>query len=309
MVKNSNVEEKTNLKNDFFRNPENYPKFIAVLVVFFTIIAFNVFNLYVVPSLILTQTEEYKAEKDKKQRDIDRVENKKALERQLENEDKVLKFSENTSWQVEMKFQDYGNVMINLKNENAPKTVENFVRLTYRGYYNNTKIHRIVKEETFNVIQGGDKEKGDGTGGRSAFYVDEVENGNIIDEIWAVKPEFKIENGKNILANEAKFINQELYKDFKPDDGTVVYKKGLIIMAKTSQPNSAGSQFFITLTDTTLPADYTAFGSLSSESMGVLDKIMAEVNGKNDGQSRAGDGEPDKELKITEVNIVSPKVD
>ena len=48
-------------------------------------------------------------------------------------------------------------------------------------------------------------------------------------------------------------------------------------MANTGQPDSATSQFFITLRDTVLPAGYTAFAVVLPESFGVLDKIYDEV--------------------------------
>jgi len=45
--------------------------------------------------------------------------------------------------------------------EDAPKTVENFVTLAKKGYYNNLSFHRVVPDF---VVQGGCP-KGDGTGG------------------------------------------------------------------------------------------------------------------------------------------------
>ena len=54
-----------------------------------------------------------------------------------------------------------GTIKIKLFPEEAPKTVENFVKLANKGFYNNLTFHRV--EPNF-VIQGGDP-KGDGTGG------------------------------------------------------------------------------------------------------------------------------------------------
>lgn len=56
---------------------------------------------------------------------------------------------------------DKGNIVIELHAKIAPKTVENFVKLANKGFYNGLTFHRVVPGF---VIQGGDP-KGDGTGG------------------------------------------------------------------------------------------------------------------------------------------------
>ena len=50
--------------------------------------------------------------------------------------------------------------------ENAPKAVENFITLAKDGKYDNTIFHRVWDDF---MVQGGDYEKHDGTGGTSAF--------------------------------------------------------------------------------------------------------------------------------------------
>ncbi|NOQ30629.1 MAG: peptidylprolyl isomerase [Helicobacteraceae bacterium] len=57
-----------------------------------------------------------------------------------------------------------GNIEIQLFEDKAPKTVENFVTLVKRGYYNGIIFHRIIKNF---MIQGGDP-SGTGRGGESA---------------------------------------------------------------------------------------------------------------------------------------------
>jgi peptidylprolyl isomerase/peptidyl-prolyl cis-trans isomerase B (cyclophilin B) len=54
-----------------------------------------------------------------------------------------------------------GEIQIELVPEDAPKTVESFVTLSKKGFYNGLTFHRVVKGF---VVQGGDP-KGDGTGG------------------------------------------------------------------------------------------------------------------------------------------------
>lgn len=58
-----------------------------------------------------------------------------------------------------------GDIQIQLFPEQAPMTVENFVRLAQKGYYNKTIFHRVISDF---MIQGGDP-KGDGTGGTSIW--------------------------------------------------------------------------------------------------------------------------------------------
>lgn len=59
----------------------------------------------------------------------------------------------------------YGDIKIQLFPDQAPMTVENFVRLAQKGYYNGTIFHRVISDF---MIQGGDP-KGNGTGGTSIW--------------------------------------------------------------------------------------------------------------------------------------------
>lgn len=58
-----------------------------------------------------------------------------------------------------------GDIKVVLFAKEAPMTVENFVRLAKKDYYNNTTFHRVISDF---MIQGGDP-KGDGTGGESIW--------------------------------------------------------------------------------------------------------------------------------------------
>lgn len=62
---------------------------------------------------------------------------------------------------VEINVQNFGRIVLALDEKSAPKTVENFLKLTNAGFYDCLTFHRIAKGF---VIQGGDP-KGDGTGG------------------------------------------------------------------------------------------------------------------------------------------------
>ena len=60
---------------------------------------------------------------------------------------------------------NHGDIKIQLFPEQAPMTVENFVRLAKKGYYDGTIFHRVISDF---MIQGGDPE-GNGTGGTSIW--------------------------------------------------------------------------------------------------------------------------------------------
>lgn len=117
----------------------------------------------------------------------------------------------------------------------APNTVNNFISLVKKGFYNGLCFHRVI--EGF-MIQGGDP-KGNGTGGPG----------------YTIRGEFS----KNGFKNDLK------------------HKRGVISMARSMMPNSAGSQFFIMHADAPhLDGQYAAFGQVI-DGVDVIDKI-AEVN-------------------------------
>ncbi len=74
---------------------------------------------------------------------------------------------------VQMSFDGFGDVVLELAPEAAPITVQNFVDLTKDGFYDGLTIHRISKNF---VIQGGDP-KGDGTGGSDPIKGEFESNG------------------------------------------------------------------------------------------------------------------------------------
>ncbi|MDO8482554.1 MAG: peptidylprolyl isomerase [bacterium] len=63
-----------------------------------------------------------------------------------------------------------GKIVLGLYEEDAPKTVENFITLTQKGFYNNLIFHRVI--DGF-MIQGGDP-LGTGTGGPGYTFEDEL---------------------------------------------------------------------------------------------------------------------------------------
>ena len=115
---------------------------------------------------------------------------------------------------------NHGTIEIEFYREDAPKTVENFVELSKRGYYDGVIFHRVI--EGF-MIQGGDP-TGTGRGGESIYgkrFEDEIDP------------------------------KSEIYQ--------TGYKRGVLAMANAG-PNTNGSQFFIMHKDYPLPPNYTIFG-------------------------------------------------
>jgi peptidyl-prolyl cis-trans isomerase B (cyclophilin B) len=116
-----------------------------------------------------------------------------------------------------------GEMVVEFWPDVAPKTVENFKTLAKKGFYDGTAFHRIVKGF---MIQGGDPLTKDP--GAEAQY-------------GSGGPGYSI----NAEFNDRPHV------------------RGVISMARSGDPNSAGSQFFICLADaSSLNHQYTAFGKL-----------------------------------------------
>ena len=116
-----------------------------------------------------------------------------------------------------------GTIRVELLEEDAPKTTENFITLAERGYYNGIIFHRVIKGF---MIQGGDP-TGTGRGGQSAW------GGRFDDEINRSSPVYQ-----------------------------TGYKAGTMAMANAGK-NTNGSQFFIMHIDYPLPPNYTIFGRVT----------------------------------------------
>jgi len=126
-----------------------------------------------------------------------------------------------------------GTIEIELYTSDAPKTVENFMKLAEKKYFDGVIFHRVSKGF---VIQGGDP-TGTGTGGKS---------------IWG--KDFEDELNPQTAS----------YKEG--------YMKGIMAMANKG-PNTNSSQFFIMLQNVPgMPKHYTIFGKVIN-GMDVVDKI------------------------------------
>jgi peptidyl-prolyl cis-trans isomerase B (cyclophilin B) len=116
-----------------------------------------------------------------------------------------------------------GEMVCELWPDVAPKTVENFKKLANSGFYNGTAFHRIIRGF---MIQGGDPLTKD-------------------------------------PKNESRYGTGDPGYKIKAEFNDRPHERGVLSMARSQDPDSAGSQFFICLARTThLDHQYTAFGKL-----------------------------------------------
>ena len=154
---------------------------------------------------------------------------------------------------IRITMEDGGVIDIELNEEVAPITCENFKKLVSEGFYNGLTFHRVIPGF---MIQGGCP-NGNGMGGPG----------------YCIKGEFFFNGVKNDLR----------------------HKRGVLSMARSSSPNSAGSQFFIMHQDAKhLDGQYAAFGKVTS-GMDVVDAIAATKTGAQD--------RPVQEQKIASITV------
>jgi len=133
-----------------------------------------------------------------------------------------------------------GSMKIELYPNIAPNTVNNFISLVKKGFYNGTIFHRVIPGF---MIQGGDPE-GTGMGGPG----------------YSIKGEFSGNGVKNDLK----------------------HTRGAISMARSMDPDSAGSQFFIMVADAPhLDGQYAAFGKVI-EGIEEADRIVSVCRDRRD---------------------------
>lgn len=132
---------------------------------------------------------------------------------------------------VTFEMADGSTIQAELYPDIAPNTVNNFISLVDRGFYNGLTFHRIIKGF---MIQGGCPE-GNGMGGPG----------------YSIRGEFAMNGFENNLKHTA----------------------GVLSMARSQMPDSAGSQFFIMHKDSPhLDGAYAAFGKVT-EGLDIVDKL------------------------------------
>jgi peptidyl-prolyl cis-trans isomerase B (cyclophilin B) len=152
----------------------------------------------------------------------------------------------------------FGEIEIQFLDDKAPGHVKNFVDLAKKGVYDGTTFHRVIPGF---MIQGGDPKTKDASAPRGMHGTG--------GPGYTIKAEF--------------------------NDTT--HKRGVVSMARSNDPDSAGSQFFICVADATfLDRQYSAFGRVV-RGMDVADKI---VNSARDGRDN-----PNERIDM-KVRVVEP---
>ena len=150
---------------------------------------------------------------------------------------------------------NFGDMIVEFYPEIAPMHVESFVALTNEEYFNGTTFHRVIPGF---MVQGGDPNSRNvnrathGTGGRAGKFF-----GLGIEEdpsTWLIPQEF----------NDTPHV------------------KGILSMARTNDPNSASSQFFICHDNANfLDNNYTVFGKVI-QGLDIIDEIANVAKDQND---------------------------
>lgn len=154
---------------------------------------------------------------------------------------------------VTIKMKNGGIIKAELYPEIAPNTVNNFISLIKKGFYNGIVFHRVIPGF---MIQGGCP-LGNGTGGPG----------------YSIKGEFTSNGFKNDLKHTT----------------------GVLSMARTMQPDSAGSQFFLMTENAPhLDGQYAAFGKVT-EGMDIAQEI---VNTKRDFRDKPYEDQVIEEMTV-----------
>jgi peptidyl-prolyl cis-trans isomerase B (cyclophilin B) len=157
-----------------------------------------------------------------------------------------------------------GNIVFTADGKAAPYTVNSFVYLAEKNYFNNTKCHRLVWSSPLFMLQCGDP-TGTGEGGPGYTIPDE-----------------------NLASLGAA-----------NSSGTVTYKAGTVAMANTGTAHTGGSQFFLVGENSTLAPTYTPFGTIT-QGLNILQGVGAKGAATADS---SGNTAPKEAVQIEKVTI------
>jgi peptidyl-prolyl cis-trans isomerase B (cyclophilin B) len=130
----------------------------------------------------------------------------------------------------------FGEMELEFLPDKAPGHVKNFLKLAGEGFYDGTTFHRVIPGF---MIQGGDP------------------------------------NTKDLKASRDRHGTGGPGFNIKAEFNDTPHKRGVLSMARSASPDSAGCQFFICVKDSGfLDGQYTAFGRVV-RGMDVADKIVA----------------------------------
>src|SRR4028118_1334741 len=158
-------------------------------------------------------------------------------------------------------------ITIELDGTNAPITAGNFVDLVQKGVYDGLVFHRVVREPQPFVVQGGDPQGKD-----PDFPVERLGAGSFVDPTTSQARYIPLEIKPK--GSQAPVYSKTLKTAGVSEPPALRHTRGAVAMARSSMPDSASSQFYITLADLEfLDGDYAVFGYVT-EGMDVVDKIQ-----------------------------------
>jgi peptidyl-prolyl cis-trans isomerase B (cyclophilin B) len=161
-----------------------------------------------------------------------------------------------------------GDITLKFFYDKAPGHVKNFIDLSAKGFYDGTLFHRVIPGF---MIQGGDP-----------------------NTKQPETPTTRYGTGGNKDASGAPI-------NLKAEFNDTSHRRGILSMARASDPNSASSQFFIVVKDSPfLDRQYTAFGEVVN-GMDVVDKIVAASNYD---PASGGQGKPRNYQKLLKVELI-----
>lgn len=176
-----------------------------------------------------------------------------------------------------------GEIKIQLFPEQAPMTVENFIRLAQKGYYDGTIFHRVISDF---MIQGGDPE-GNGTGGESIWghpFEDELSR-----ELFNIRGALSMANsGPNTNGSQFFIVqNKNMPKRYIKQMEPAGYPKEIVHAYK-----QGGTPW--------LDGRHTVFGQVIT-GMDVVDKIAKSKKDKMD--------KPLEDITIESIQVQGSKFD
>lgn len=163
-----------------------------------------------------------------------------------------------------------GPIGLTLNREQAPCTVQSFLHLARRKFYDETRCHRLTAYPTLKVLQCGDP-SGLGDGGPGYRFADELPT--------TLPP----------APND-------------PTGARRLYARGTVAMANAG-PDTNGSQFFLVWSDSVLRPNYTVFGTVDADGLATLDRIAAGGIAATPADPAPVDGAPALPVEISRVQL------
>lgn len=158
-------------------------------------------------------------------------------------------------------------IVIRVNGTDAPITAGNFIDLVNRGVYDGLAFHRVVREPQPFVVQGGDPQSKDPN-----FPVDRLGTGSFIDPKTSQPRYIPLEIKPEGAAQPVYSKTLESAGIKQPPK--LRHTRGAVAMARSAVPDSASSQFYITLADLDfLDGNYAVFGYVTS-GMEAVDQIQ-----------------------------------